>query len=153
MVASTVFSEDPEILRLRDLVRRHKVCWEVYPHTLKVATGLRHVGYELELFGTLDHPIQPVRPGWPECRSVYHDLLEIAHWIIPREPRASRHDIEPFEVALNFSPKRKFRRDVRLTIEIVHRDGFDRAIDECEVRCLQEMKEKLKELGARPERW
>lgn len=144
---------DPDLTRIRELVRRHQVCWEVYPKTLSVAHGLRQVGYELELFGTRGKPKVPIVPGREEYRAIYQDLLEIARWIAPREARPARLEIEPYEVALNFSPKRKFRDDVRLAIDIVHREGFDRPIDECEVRCLRDMKRKLKEAGARPEQW
>lgn len=139
---------------LKRLVQHHQICWESYPLTMAVAGGgLRHVGYELELFGTHDHPRGPVTPGCIECHVVHRALLEVARWIIPLDRRPTRHEIEPFEVSLCFSPKRKFRKDVRLTIQLVHRDGFDQPIDECEIRCLKEMKERLKEIGVRPERW
>lgn len=61
--------------------------------------------------------------------------------------------MEPFETAIHFSPRRKMRKDVILVIDIMHRDRFDLPIDECEMRCLREMREKLKELGARPDQW
>ena len=155
MTTSVLPDVSSDLTTLKQLVQRHRVCWESYPLTLKVPGGeLRHVGYELELFGTHDdHPLGPVTPGCSECRIVYHSLLQIAHSIVPREPRATRHAIEPYDVSLCFSPKRKFRKDVRLTIQLVHREGFDLPIDECEDRCLGEMKEKLKELGVRRERW
>jgi len=50
-------------------------------------------------------------------------------------------------------PKAIVRKDIVVAIDIAHRDRFDRPVDECEMRCLREMKEALKQLGARPERW
>jgi hypothetical protein len=36
---------------------------------------------------------------------------------------------------------------------ILHRHGFDEPVDECEERCLKEMRSKLAELGVRAGEW
>lgn len=111
------------------------------------------IGYELDLIGTHDHPQHPVTPGCDECTPVWRALLAIATAILPPNDRESRCAIEPFTAAISFSPRRKMRKDVLLTIDIMHRDRFDCPVDECEARCLREMKKKLTELGARPDHW
>jgi len=139
---------------LKMLVQRHQICfescpiWHVPPGGGKVA-----VGYELDLIGTHDHPQHSPSPGCNECKPVQHALLTIANAILPPNDRASRYALESYEVAIHFSPRRKMRKDIVVVIDITHRDGFDRPVDECEMRCLREMKEKLKALGARAERW
>lgn len=139
---------------VRDLIQRHKVCFESYPiFHVPLGGGKFAIGYELDLIGTHDHPRQPPSPGCDECRSVRRALLIIANAILPPGDRASRYMIEPYEVAIHFSPRRKMRKDVILAIDIIHRDRFDLPADTCETRCLREMREKLKELGALPERW
>lgn len=143
-----------EVFNLKDLVRRHKVCFESYPIWHVPRNGGRiAVGYELDLIGTHDHPQHAPASGCAECSPVYRALLHIAKAILPPNDRASRYAIQPFDVAIHFSPRRKWRRDVVLAIDIMHRDQFDRPIDECETHCLREMTSKLKELGARPGRW
>lgn len=138
----------------KDLVQRHQVCFESYPIWHVPAGGSAiAIGYELDLIGTHDHPQHPPSPGCDECKLVQRALLAIAKAILPPNDRASHYTIEPYDVALHFSPRRKMRSDVILAIDIMHRDQFDRPADECEMRCLHEMKEKLKELGARSEHW
>ena len=136
------------------VVQTHQVCFESYPiwHVPR-GGGKVAIGYELDLIGTFDHPEHPPKPGCDECRPVREALMLIARSILPSDDRPSRYAIEPFDTAIHFSPRRKMRKDVMLAIDIVHRGAFDGPIDACETRCLREMKEKLKELGARPEHW
>ena len=139
---------------IKDLVQRHKVCFESYPiWHVPPGGGKVAIGYELDLIGTHDHPQHPPGPGCSECTPVRRALLAIAAVILPPSDRLSRYAIEPFTTAISFSPRRKMRKDVTLAIDIMHRERFDRPADECEARCLREMKKKLKELGARPDHW
>jgi hypothetical protein len=78
---------------------------------------------------------------------VYNDLKRIAEWIIPKEDRLSRYEIGIFDSSIQYSAKRKFRRDVALTLKILHKSKFDDSTDDCEVRCLNEMEQKWRELG------
>ena len=72
---------------------------------------------------------------------------------MPKEERASRYEIEPYDHALHESPQRKFVPEVVLSMKILHRHGFDKPVDECEERCLKEMRSKLAELGVRAGEW
>ncbi|MDX1410746.1 MAG: hypothetical protein R3351_01190, partial [Nitrospirales bacterium] len=67
--------------------------------------------------------------------------------------RPSRYEIEIFDSAIRYSPRRRRRPDVMLTIKILHRSEYDKPVDECEVLCLDEMKTKLTELGAPERSW
>ena len=138
---------------LQVLVQRHQVCFESYPiWHVPLGGGKVAIGYELDLIGTHHHPKHPPKPGCDECTPVRQALILIARSILPPDDRPSRYAIEPFDAAIHFSPRRKMREEIVLAIDIIHRDAFDRPIDECETRCLREMKEKLKALGARPGR-
>ena len=55
--------------------------------------------------------------------------------------------------SLIYSRQRADRPDVRLTIQILHRDHWDQPIDECEERCLKDMEQALRELGACEGAW
>ena len=150
-VAEALVAEDTD---LKALVQRHQVCFESYPiWHVPLGGGKVAIGYELDLIGTHDHPTRPPSPGCDECKPVQRALLTIARAILPPNDRPSRYALEPYDVAIHFSPRRKMRKDLVVAIDIMHRDRFDRPVDACEVRCLHEMTEKLKQLGARSERW
>jgi len=139
---------------LKQLVGRHKVCWEVVPIWHIPRPGERvKIGFEVDLFGTHDHPKQPPIAGCAECHTVFSDLRRIANAVMPPNDRASRYVIEPYDVSISFSPRRHMRKDVLVAIDVVHRDHFDRDIDECEVRCLREIESALRALGVCPGSW
>ena len=139
---------------LRELVRQHKVCWEVWPeYHIDREEKKVQIGFELDLVGTHHQAAHPPEPGCEECVKVYDDLRRIAQWIIPKEERDSCYEIGFFDASIHYASQRRFRKDVTLSIKILHREGFDRPTDACEVRCLNEMEEKLKGLGAGKGTW
>lgn len=139
---------------LRQFTKQHQVCWEVWPlHHVDPSTGMRAVGYQLELIGTHYKPAHTPGPGCNECQKVYRALREIAEWIMPKQERDSAYRIGIFDHAMRFSPKRGFRKDVELVITIQHRMDVTDPLDECETRCLKEMEQKLRTLGARKHHW
>jgi len=146
--------DEDEINHLSQLVIQHKVCWEVLPHFLIDKYDNRiQVGFELDLLGIHYHPEHHPTPGCDESVNVYNDLKKIAKWIVPTEERESKYDIGIFDRSIHSSPIRKLRDEVTLTLKILHRQGFDRPLDACEVDCLKEMEQKLKELGAQKREW
>lgn len=143
-----------ELDKLRELVIQHKVCWEVWPeYHINLEGEKVQIGFELDLVGTHYHPERPPLPGCAECMKVYEDLEQIAQWIMPKEERDSRYKIGIFDSTIQYAPKRKLRKDITLTIKILHREGFDQPVDGCEVECLKEMESKLKDLGAQKVQW
>lgn len=146
-----------QVERLRQIVERHHVCYEVWPER-SVADGRKIViGFELQLCGTNSHVAtkggQPV-PGCKYCCETYEDLRLIAEWILPTEERPSRYEIAAFDRALHIAPhRRKSRSEVVLTVHILHRSDFNRDVDDCENRCLREMRQKLTELGMHQDIW
>lgn len=138
---------------LEDLVTRYQVCWEVYPHE-EIWKGERvQTGFDLELYGThpkgADHP----SPGCPQCIEVYDALEAIALAIVPEERRPSQYELSSFDQSIRYSHLRNDRPDVLLTITIAHRADPLATIDECEVRCLDEMRGRLRDLGAARHTW
>lgn len=138
---------------LQLLVNKHRVCREVLPEQIPVKDGKPlSVGFNLMLYGTHlkeDHPV----PGCDKCKLIYKDLHQIALWIIPEEKRSSRYEISIYQSAIGYSRERGNRPDVELKIKIVNRFDFNQPIDECEVQCLNEMKERLSVLGAHERQW
>ena len=140
----------PELLR--ELVRRHRVCYEVWPEWASVWGARTQIGYRLELCGAGEHGEarggeRPV-PGCWRCRRTYDDMRKIAEWVMPREGRPSRYEIEPFDRAWHVAPKQRgSRNEVVLAVKILHRGDVNRPVDECEQQCLGEMRARLAGLG------
>jgi hypothetical protein len=141
--------------RLQDIVERRQVCYEVAPEW-SISDGRKtQIGFEMELCGISSNEkcLHPV-PGCPNCWRAYDEIREIAEWILPIEERPSRYEIQSFDRALHVAPsKRQRRNEVIVRIVIMHRSGFNRPLDDCENKCLQEMREKLKQLGIHEDYW
>lgn len=150
-VSPTRFEPAPTVLL--DLVERYQVCWDVWPEYISVEREKRQIGFTLELSGTHGPGNGHPTPGCLRCREVFAALQVIALYIQPKEERPSVYEIESYDQALHYSPKRGNRPEVSLALRILHREGFERPADDCEVRCLSEMKARLKELGAGEGRW
>jgi hypothetical protein len=145
-------TNDAPMERLREIARSHQVCYEVWPERSVSEGRAIRVGFELQLCGANTHtgadgPNHPV-PGCAHCVSTYGELRQIAEWILPREERPSRYEIGAFDRALHVAPhSRRSRSEVVLPIHIMHGHDFNRDVDECEDRCLKEMRGKLAQLG------
>ena len=139
--------------RLRGLVQRHQICYEVWPEFLMVDGGKIKVGFNLQLYGTHAHGESRMSPGCERCVQTFNDLRQVADYIMPKEERSSRYEIEPYDRALHESATRQFRAEVGLSMKILHRYGFDQPVDECEQSCLKEMRKALAGLGVPQGKW
>lgn len=146
-------AETSGVARIKDLVQRYRVCWEVYPERAPVGKEIRNIGYSLELYGTHEPGTGLVSPGCIHCRGIQSALNEIAKWILPREQRASWYEVTIDRRSFTHSRQRAERPDIRATIRILHRSKWDQPVDACEMRCLSEMEHALRELGACPGAW
>ena len=133
---------------LREHVERFRVCWESRPEYLYVRGERRQIGFVLELAGTHEPGVEHPEPGCEHCQRVFAALRDIADWILPREKRPSVYDIGCYEQAIRHSSAHQNRPDIILTIRILHRNDFEQPADECQSRCLEEMTQRLTELGA-----
>ena len=141
------------VSRIKDLVQRFRVCWEVLPEQTFVNREMRNIGFSLELYGTHEAGTGRVEPGCVHCIKVQSALNEIAKWILPREERVSRYEVRIDRQSLSYSHERADRSDVRVTIRILHRGTWDQPVDPCELRCLSDMEHALSELGACKGAW
>lgn len=139
--------------KLKELVIQHQVCYEFFPDEEIVRDRIQKIGFNLELYGVHYHPAHTPYPGCDECVKVYRDLREIAEWILPKEERKSWYEIEFFHGKIEYTGLRNFRPEISLRIEIRHREDYFGTINDCEIRCLTEMIEKLNMLGAKKEKW
>ena len=133
---------------IKEMVERFQVCWKVWPELIYVKGEKRQIGYELELSGTHEPWVEHPEPGCERCQRVYVALRQIAEWILPKERRPSRYEISPFDQSIRYTSAHRNRPDVQCAIKIVHRQGWDQPVDECEERCREEMEHRLIALGA-----
>lgn len=138
---------------LRELIERFQICWEVWPEYVMVRGERRQIGFVLELSGTFEPAPDYPYPDWVARQRVYAALRRIAEAILPQEKRPSGYKINPYDQAYHYSRRRGNRPDVTVAVRILHRQGFDRPVDACEVRCLEEMKQHLRDLGADEAQW
>ncbi|HSF15053.1 MAG TPA: hypothetical protein VLK65_05835 [Vicinamibacteria bacterium] len=142
------------ILALRGIVEQRQVCFDAFRERVGFqALGPRAIGYELVLSGIHARGSHPPMPGCELCRDVYDDLTAIAEWILPTEHRPSSYQFEPYRPIIRATRKRRLRHEVTLSIRILHRDHYEEPIDKCETRCLVEMKDRLKQIGACDGEW
>ena len=138
---------------LRELVDRHRVCFDILNEYMYINHVQQQIGFCVELIGTHQEGVKHPEPGCEHCRDVYRALDRIGSWITPKEVRPSYYKIQPFDGAIRYEAAHKNRPDVMLRIKILHRtDGFA-AVDACEIQCLKEMKGKLLEIGAQKGGW
>jgi len=139
---------------LRGLVERQQVCWEVCPGWYAAPGRPKiQIGYEVDLWGTHDHPAHPASAGCEECRPVRVALERIARCVIPVAHQTTRYDIDPYDASIHMSRRRNGRKDVLVAIDVVLRQGVDAPVDACQATCLKEIETKLKDLGAAHGEW
>jgi hypothetical protein len=138
---------------LRELIRRHKVYWEVRPEEdLDDADEVVKVGFQLGLRGTFEDDADPPLAGGPECVEVYRDLRTIAESLVPAGDADVRFELGGSASALDYTPSSR-RQDVEVMIRIQRPDAPDGGIDEAERRSLELIERRLRELGVPEGRW
>lgn len=142
----------PTVDEVKRLVEEHTVCFEVYPDRLLVSGEPRTVGYEVQLLGTHAHGSTRLTPGCEVCGRTFRDLRVIAEWVLPRDERDSRYEIQPFDGGLHMATGEGLKPEVALSVMIEHKLGFDAPLDDCESRCLRDIEARLNEVGARRRR-
>jgi hypothetical protein len=141
-----------QLEQFKQLVKKYRICWEVWPEYLMVAGNKRQVGFELVLVGAHEEGTHPT-PGCPKCLDLFQHLKEIASWLLPDVERQSMYEIETYDSSIHRAVKRRLRPEVMPSLKILHRQGYDQPVDACEVDCLNEMQDKLKNIGAQRDVW
>ncbi len=132
---------------LRELVTKHAVKYEVWPH-YELSGGQRvMVGFDLELCGTHDHGHARLTPGCPSCEQTYADLKTLAESVLPAGDRSTDYEIQPFDSALHISSHHPESAEVLLDLRVEHHQHYFSPVDECEEGCLKQVIDRLQALG------
>jgi hypothetical protein len=135
---------------LIDLVRRHDVAWEVWPERQVFSGETRQIGFSLELLGRHDHPRHVPYPGCDECVIAFAALRRIAKAVLPRGEHATRYEVQVYDRTMTYPQPKTGEGLVKLIVKLLHRSGYARPPDPCEIQCLEEIECRLAALGARP---
>lgn len=157
--AVSLFDCNPPFLA--DLVKRYRVCWEVWPEYSMISGQERQTGFELELSGTHESATQHMGRGCPACRQIYSALHSVTGRVLPQQAQPSLYQIGPYEAALRYSAVRGsgsqgtliVKIDVALKVKVRQLRGFDQSAGRCEMRGLRETKETLLGLGTGEHQW
>jgi hypothetical protein len=142
----------PTVTVLGELVRRYKICWEVWPEYAAAGQKSRQqVGFELELLGS-DRSVCEFDPSCPKSDEIHAALDEIARWILEIDEQVS-FQINDNRQSLCYARARGNRADVTLSIQILSRKGFDNPVNESERHCLERAAARLRGLGAYEHHW
>ncbi|HVA00537.1 MAG TPA: hypothetical protein VMV34_02675 [Terriglobia bacterium] len=140
-------------LSASELAERFRICSDVWPEYTFVGHEKRQIGFQLELSGAHENGQEHPAPGCDRCREVYSALVRIAESVLPGENEECTYQLEPYDQGICYTARHGNRPEITLTIRILHRKGFDHAVDASEVRYLNEIQQRLEGLGAGPHNW
>jgi hypothetical protein len=140
---------------LKRIVLRHCVCYEVWPEWSANGGRARRIGFAISLCGVHeDGSAKNDVPSCPHCWRTYTELRAVPEWITPEQERTCRFEIAAYDRAWHVAPKaRQARKETVVTIKVFHRHNIDAPIDDCQEQCLNEMRQRLADLGVRENVW
>jgi hypothetical protein len=146
-----VTTEDAD--SLHDLVRRYRVCFDLAHELGPTGTGVRPIGFSIELAGS--HPHEPGAPiaSCAECARLTTALRTIAGEVLPGAPKDVAFSVDGPRPALQFTPKHGGRPDLTVTIAVLHRESVQRPVDDSEARARDEVVARLRALGVPEGAW
>lgn len=133
---------------LAAFVRGHRVHFDVIPEVTFRGSERLKVGYVVRLWAVHAKGARAL-PACGKCDELIARLREIALTVTPPSDRPTMTAIEPFEHALYDSREVPGADEVMLSMRLTHRAEYAAPIDVCEDRCLKEVRDALKSLGAR----
>lgn len=134
---------------LRALAQEFRVLWTILPKRLPACMNGHRIGFEVELWGTHNHPIEAGSGECFDCRRVLGVLEEIATLIAPSECVYRETRGTPIDSRSHLYPRDGFGRSIRLVIEVVCIGGSAAVAAQCDAGCLPGMRERLLAIGAR----
>ena len=136
-----------DINRLKTLVRKHDVYFQVWPEFLASNGNKIRVGVEVDLCGAIDTAEPHFCPGCPRCEQTYSDLREIAEWVQPDPVEGAITQILAFDHAIHLGRGSRARPEVILVIHISNLHGFDGGPDPSQDRYVHNLRGRLATIG------
>lgn len=131
---------------VRNLLRQHDACFEIWPLYEVVDGKFTRSGAELDLCAAPDHGAGHICPGCKDCRETYRLLQDVAKEAMSHLKPGCHEEVQAFDSAVHMSPRRRFRPEVVLAIQITPDAHGAQAVEED----LAQLQSKLVDLGLRP---
>ena len=137
--------------RLNTSFNGYYTACSVWPVYCQMNGERRQIGYEVELLASHSADPDHLDPGCLACNRLRNKLLTIANAVVasisPSLRESVRCESHARDASSLFWPRLGNRSLVSVSISISHRHGFDRPIDQSEIATLDEIKNRLAELG------
>ena len=130
-----------------ELIRRHRVRYEVNPYYVLARDQRVLSGFDIELYGTNLFGAGRWLPGNEQSVETYRDLHRIAEWILPKVNGRIKCEILPYDNAVHACAKSHMEPEVLLTVRISHFDGLIQPANEEQEECVREARLRLSEVG------
>jgi len=139
----------PTETELRSMIDRYRICYEVWPDWAIVDDKKVQVGFELDLCAGCGKAPPPSSPDESPELETFEQLQDFVSAVLPSATTGTDFEILPWDSSVHQSPRRGFRPEVVLGVQIVHKHGAEGPVDDCEQRCLHDVEQRLKQLGIR----
>jgi hypothetical protein len=123
---------------LAELIQHHQICYEVWPEWAMVDGRRVQIGFEVDLCAAARDEPDP---------SQFEQLKELAASVLTGDQSTTDFEILPFDNSVHESPRRGFRPEVVLGVQILHKHGSEQPVDDCEQQCLRDLEHRLRKLG------
>jgi hypothetical protein len=140
---------------LRELVLKRKICYDSEPYYFTAKKGaLLQIGFQLNLYGTLDSARNNLSPDSPEYDEVERDLRRVAEVLTNSCGPLHMCKTTVFDShTIAYSAERKMRPDVTVHVPIFNQKKFGQPVDD-QIRETLHMSAKLLEtVGVQKTRW
>ncbi len=141
-----------DIAELKQIVKKHKVYW-ILQELININEKGDKIknGFVLYLVGTRDEVSNERKTA-----VIFKNLDRIAQWIMPKENPEVRFEIRQHDSVFFYLPgddRDENRRNLVVSLRVLHHEGFHRPIDKYQIEAIKEMEQKLKNIGSPKERW
>ena len=146
-----LFESEAEV---RDVVGRHRICYDTEPYYINKKGKLIQIGYQLSIYGTFAEPAKNATPDTPGYEEVEHDVRRLAEAI--SHTCASLHTCEstiPDPSQITYSHERNMRPDVTVHIPVFDQGTFGHPVDDNVTGAMKSIVDLLESLGACKTRW
>src|SRR4030095_12186116 len=136
---------------VRAILRRHRVCYDFWLQGSARGGVTTYSGYLLRLCGVNDAEHfggECHVPRCQYCHRTYDDLRKVAKWLTSQKKQGDHCEIEPLDGTWHIAQRQgQARREIGVTINVLHRHDLNAPADTCQWRCLNDMLAKLDDLG------
>ena len=136
---------------LQELVQLFHVCWVILPEIMPVGRDQHRAGFLLELQTTHEHREKDFAKDCAHCQRARGVLRVVADWIVRHAKKPCTCSVDVQAPFVRVATPRGNREFLKLTLRVVHHQDCEQYANDCETCWLNQMRDRLGELGATEE--